>query len=65
MCKLFCLWDIDEWLEVTVDDLEWWQVYRNNSSLKLEVFAAREKILRVAEVKHLNYTYFQLLSAVF
>ena len=61
MCKLFCLWDIDKWLEVAVDDLEWWQVYRNNSSLKLEVFAAREKILRVAEVKHLNYTYFQAI----
>ena len=23
MCKLFCLWDIDKWLEVAVDDLEW------------------------------------------
>ena len=33
--------------------------------MKLQVFAAREKILRVAEVKHLNYTYFQLLSAGF
>ena len=22
ICKLFCLWDIDRWLEVAVDDLE-------------------------------------------
>ena len=65
MCKLFCFWDIDKWLEVAVDDLESQQVYRNNSILKLEVFAARETILRVAEVKHLNYTYFQLLSTGF